>query len=731
MGLDKWKENARASQQNYSNLLNDRVWEQYIIKNEQQLLWNKIAFVVCGFKENYSKEDKKIVEELIEKCIKYGRNGDHVYVAFLFVCAYQNKDEGIQVPLIRVRKGDGKIAENSYFIDHVGRVYNDWSNFLNENIFDRWWLCVPKDGIYSYNEEVEIEFYDQTKRGKILQGIDTLSTVSNVTTSLTMLTGTIMSFTPLAPLGLAIVTASAIAGVPGAIYGTGRSISKLVDRGQHDQSISLANAEARGCWISTVASVLSFGNMASTTLLARSAASGNLVSAGVRTFCTSLNVTTISMNGIGILNSVFDVASKKPEDITALDILQLTTSIFFFTNSLVNFKTANEIVKDAQKATIDTLRNNLKDETSKKNFDNALRNTKKQSGRMHGSADFIRAVKHIDNKQDFFQALGVDGTVKAKFNREGLVNINNELIIHPKAFMQINETQRTEILKHSTDLLNKKISAETFNQKVENIARENRIAFEYQRKIAYGKLSKAFNESKLENVNINGNKIFSNIKPHEIDRLDSVLKNAGKGYDERCLDVGIEFAKTVKCKNVTEFCAALEYVIRQMDAEVKACKDSNPNPNRGPNIKAADFYFEQVYNEFIDPNNGRLAELKANFEQLQNQCGQANARGIPRFGNLMAAANHYDKHKLFPTIDPNNPLSVDEYFIIAREVTSRPITPENSRITQNGASVCITFTDPAIGAVAVRYDNLADRKSVIATLMYDKRVVSTRLIQNN
>jgi len=392
-------------------------------------------------------------------------------------------------------KGDGTSAKNSYFIDHVGRVYDDWNNFLEENILDRMWICVPKNGLYSDSGDQEIEFYDQTKKGEIVQAVDKLSTVTNITTSLTMLTGAIMSFTPLAPFGIALMTASAIVGAPSAVYGTGRSISRLVDRGRHDQSISLANAEARSCWISTVASVLSFGTMASTTSLATKAANGIIVTAGVRTFCTSLNVTSLSMNGIGIINSIFEVANKKPEDITAFDILQLTTSIFFFTNSLVNFKTANNIVKDAQKATIDSMRNNLNDDVSKKNFDSLLRNTKKQSGRMHGSADFIRAVKHIDNKNDFFEAIGLSsntGTVKAKFNREGLVNINNELIIHPKAFMQINESQRIEILKHSSELYNKKITVEQFNKNVQKICKENRIKFENQRKASYERLKTTF-----------------------------------------------------------------------------------------------------------------------------------------------------------------------------------------------------------------------------------------------
>ncbi|CAF0733375.1 unnamed protein product [Brachionus calyciflorus] len=488
-----------------------------------------------------------------------------------------------------------------------------------------------------------------------------------------MLTGTIMTFTPLATLGITLVTGSAIVGTPGAIYSTGRSISKLLDRGKHDQSISLSNAEARGCWISTIAGVLSFGNMASTSLLAKSAANGNLVSAEVRTFCTSLNVTSISMNGIGILNSVFDLVNKKTEDITALDILQLTTSIFFFTNSLVNFKTANEIVKDAQKVTIDSMRNKLQDEASRKNFDNTLRNTKKQSGRMHGSADFIRAVKHIDNKSEFFQALVIDGNVKAKFNREGLVNINKELIIHPRAFMQINETQRAEILMHSTDLLNKKITLVEFNAKMAQIVKINRIAFENKRSTAYAKISKAFNNPNLKNVDINGKKIFENMKPHEIDRLDNVFENTGKKYNQKFLDVGIEFAKRAQCQNVSEFCAAFEYAIRQMEAEIKSSRNLNPYPSRPENVSAAEFYLKQTYDEFMNNNNNKFIELKNSFDLLQELCKQANNDGSPNFGNTMAAANHYDKHNIFPTINPNNPLTVQEYFSIAREMTSQPI----------------------------------------------------------
>ncbi|CAF3871223.1 unnamed protein product [Rotaria sp. Silwood1] len=164
----------------FSNLLNDRVWEQYNANDEQT--------------KEFTEKEKELVDDLLRKCIKYDKKNDNIHVAFLFICAYQNGSDGIQFPLIRVIKNSGKNSTNSYFIDHFGRVYDNWFNFLDENIFNQWCICVPKSGIYSDSVEVEIEFYDQTKKGEVIRTIDIISTVFNVVTSITMLRGTIMTF---------------------------------------------------------------------------------------------------------------------------------------------------------------------------------------------------------------------------------------------------------------------------------------------------------------------------------------------------------------------------------------------------------------------------------------------------------------------------------------------------------------------------------------------------------
>jgi hypothetical protein len=58
---------------------------------------------------------------------------------------------------------------------------------------------------------------------------------------------------------------------------------------------------------------------------------------------------------------------------------------------------------------------------------------------------------------------------------------------------------------------------------------------------------------------VGGRKIFENLKPHELDRLHQVFKQSGKNYNPDCIKIGKEMADIMKCKNVTEFTAVMEY----------------------------------------------------------------------------------------------------------------------------------------------------------------------------
>jgi hypothetical protein len=69
--------------------------------------------------------------------------------------------------------------------------------------------------------------------------------------------GTAVSIAALFTAVAAPVAAAATAGaVSTGVYNAMRSIGTLVDRGRHEQSVGLKDAEARNCWISVAGSTL-------------------------------------------------------------------------------------------------------------------------------------------------------------------------------------------------------------------------------------------------------------------------------------------------------------------------------------------------------------------------------------------------------------------------------------------------------------------------------------------
>lgn len=205
-------------------------------------------------------------------------------------------------------------------------------------------------------------------------------------------------FPPTAPIGVVTMLASSISGLPGIAYGTGRSIYTLVDRNQHNQTISLADPEARRCWLLTACFFLSAGSFASSQLLAIFSRNGNLVARWMRIGVTGLVATKLSVSTINMINIACDLIQK--DELSALDWFQMISSVFFLTHSWYNFQTAGDIIKRVQQRDIETLRQNLDNETQKK-FDSTHKQYKNLGGEMHGQAEFIRNMSKFGYKEIF------------------------------------------------------------------------------------------------------------------------------------------------------------------------------------------------------------------------------------------------------------------------------------------------------------------------------------------
>jgi hypothetical protein len=74
-----------------------------------------------------------------------------------------------------------------------------------------------------------------------------------------------------------VMAASAVGAAVTGVYGAGRNVATLVDRGQHQQSVSVADAEARNCWLSLSGNVLGVSAAHSVRYLTKATQSGQVV----------------------------------------------------------------------------------------------------------------------------------------------------------------------------------------------------------------------------------------------------------------------------------------------------------------------------------------------------------------------------------------------------------------------------------------------------------------------
>jgi len=226
-------------------------------------------------------------------------------------------------------------------------VYRSWQDWLDHEKLPACTYCAPKDGVYKANSEneVELSFHESVACSFGSHAVDVLDGTSRVLSVGATAVGIASLFTPIAG---PILHATALTANTAGAYGTGRSIYELTDRSRHNQSVSLADREARGHWLSIVGNSLSLGlKWARDKLFASVAASGTarrmvdpaaIVFSAARIGCRGTDCLKI----LHACESLLHSAEKA--DIDPLLTFQLTASVLFFTHDLLRFQnTCNKI----------------------------------------------------------------------------------------------------------------------------------------------------------------------------------------------------------------------------------------------------------------------------------------------------------------------------------------------------------------------------------------------------
>ncbi|KAJ9584756.1 hypothetical protein L9F63_020906 [Diploptera punctata] len=336
--VQEWLESCRARQEEYCTLLGRYKWIKYKI-SEHHLLKQNIGFAVFGCASESSGYNDKQTQAIdkIFKLITDITQQKNIRVSFLYVCC-KSGDSQVDVPVIRVPKSD----LISMFIDSSLRVYKDWQDFLENNKLPDCLMCYPCRGRYfRLNNQVQIDKQVSPQgriSSKVLKGFDiTTTVVSCATVGL----GVASLFVPVAwPILIGVAGANLATGG----YSAGRNIAQLRDRDAHQQTIGLKDAESRNCYLGIVGSALGVASGGAVAAAATAAQVGSSITKVGEVAIKSISATSFTVSSLGIVNGVVNIVQKRRQDITNLDIFHVTSSVLYFTNSVISNDQANILI---------------------------------------------------------------------------------------------------------------------------------------------------------------------------------------------------------------------------------------------------------------------------------------------------------------------------------------------------------------------------------------------------
>jgi hypothetical protein len=74
-----------------------------------------------------------------------------------------------------------------------------------------------------------------------------------------------------------LAAAATVGAISTGVYGAARSVGALVDRGRHEQSVGLKDAEARNCWVSVAGNALGMASAQGVQYLTKVTQSGQVL----------------------------------------------------------------------------------------------------------------------------------------------------------------------------------------------------------------------------------------------------------------------------------------------------------------------------------------------------------------------------------------------------------------------------------------------------------------------
>ena len=299
-------------------------------------------------------------------------------------------------------------------------------------------------------------------------------------------------------------------------------------------------------WFSIAATPFHFASSAISGVLAKGAVQqGRIFSQGMRVFASVVLCTTFGLDSALITLSIINLVKKaKDEELTALDVVQFSISVFFFSNTLIQPKTASGVIRQAQQMHIEKIGTNMSDETVKKTYDKFLKSNK-IDGSITDRSKIVRAINRMDDPNNFFKAAGSDPSVDSiKIGgRKGKTVIINDQHGYGQR-VKPNEFQKVQTIVDHSSAANSNRLNKNFNKKVNK---------------SFGK-----DPSKVE---LNGEKIFENLSDLEKKAVDQKLGGTAKNNSD-IAHAALTIADKMGCNTLEEYLSIVEIVAKEVQGMI-------------------------------------------------------------------------------------------------------------------------------------------------------------------
>lgn len=443
-----------------ANFVNTIGYSLSLVPNIEVKSWTAEHFQLAREGSMFYYEGKNLepVEEIVKKLQLEAKGSREVFVTILPISFYYT-DALFTLPLYRFKPQHDEKEEK--FMDHTGRVYSDFADWLYNNTLPATKILYPRDGHLKLkaNEEgkpdgVLEDSAESSRPVKTLMACDIASGVLGIATGvgLTMATG-----------GAALLMMGGMA--LSASYGAARSGYTLRDRAKHSQSINpFKSREAFWVWLGLGADVVTFGTIgaASTKILSSISQSAAFVEISKR-FAAATRVMSIFSGSlrpvsdstkalltgyeifVKIRHKQSNALMKLPksslihlsnsyDEFSEANMLLMAITEGFWSKSKMNYVSPEEFQDMVNETIIAHMTEQCNDKTRFLNLVTML----------HNDAALIEAYKHLDEFVDLDTLIQVIGDVFAanddkldiKLLPTEIILDSYQLSIHALAFIE-------------------------------------------------------------------------------------------------------------------------------------------------------------------------------------------------------------------------------------------------------------------------------------------------------